>query len=102
MKLAKFWAVLALSAAEMTEPLRVKTWPDAKYLEDVSFVKKFRQISDAIPVKDFSKKKGKEMHAVCSIPGSVYEIGGEKGSVMTRENIFAPYRCAPNMRSVNF
>ena len=68
MKLAKFWAVLALSAAEMTEPLRVKTWPDAKYLEDVSFVKKFRQISDAIPVKDFSKRIGKEIDTVCSSP----------------------------------
>ena len=68
MKLAKFWAVLALSAAEMTEPLRVKTWPDAKYLEDVSFVKKFREIPDAIPVKDFSTRIGKEIDTVYCIP----------------------------------
>ena len=58
MKLAKFLAFLGLSGAEMTEPFRVKTWLDA---EDVSFVKKFREIPDE-PVRDFNKKKGEESH----------------------------------------
>jgi len=61
MKLAKFLAFLGLSGAEMTEPFRVKTWLDAKYSEDVSFVKKFREIPDE-PVGDFNKKKGEESH----------------------------------------
>ena len=45
----------------MTEPFRVKTWLDAKYSEDVSFVKKFREIPDE-PLRDFNKKKGEESH----------------------------------------
>ena len=45
----------------MTEPFRVKTWLDAKYLQDVSFVKKFRETPDE-PVEDFVKKNGKQTH----------------------------------------
>ena len=45
----------------MTEPFRVKTWLDAKYLQDVSFVKKFRETPDE-PVEDFVKKNGNKTH----------------------------------------
>ena len=45
----------------MTEPFRVKTWLDAKYLQDVSFVKKFRETTDE-PVEYFVKKNGKQTH----------------------------------------
>ena len=55
MKLTQFLAFLAHCEAEMAEPFRVKTWPDAKYLENFSLVN-LRNFS-AEPVKDFFQKK---------------------------------------------
>ena len=67
MKLANFLVFLGLCEAKMTEPFRVKTWLDAKYLQDVSFVKKFRETPDE-PVEDFIKKNGKQMSMTASKP----------------------------------
>ena len=73
----------------MTEPFRVKTWLDAKYQEDVSFVKKFREIPDE-PVRDFNKKKGEESRLVA------LEIYGHKHpKPCSRPNFCQRFRICP-------
>ena len=62
MKLTQFLAFLAHCEAEMAEPFRVKTWPDAKYLENFSLVN-LRNFS-VEPVNDFFKKKGEQSHQI--------------------------------------
>ena len=49
----------------MAEPFRVKTWPDAKYLENFSLVN-LRNFS-VEPVNDFFKKKGEWSHETLSM-----------------------------------